>query len=59
MIADEVSFSVLPAKHYRFLIILSPVGSYYAANDGGLSTTRIYVEDEFSGRPWAAPVSPR
>ena len=47
MIADEVSFSVLPAKHYRFLIILSPVGSYYAANDGGLSATRIYVEDEF------------
>ena len=47
MIADEVSFSVLPAKHYRFLIILSPVGSYYAANDGGLSATRIFVEDEF------------
>ncbi|MDR0841444.1 MAG: branched-chain amino acid aminotransferase [Christensenellaceae bacterium] len=45
--ADEVSFSVLPAKHYRFMIILSPVGSYYAANDGGLSATRIYVEDEF------------
>jgi branched-chain amino acid aminotransferase len=44
---DEVSFSVLPAKHYRFLIILCPVGSYYAANDGGLSATRIYVEDEF------------
>ena len=47
MIADEVSFSVLPAKHYRFIIILSPVGSYYAANDGGLHTTRIFVEDEF------------
>lgn len=45
--ADEISFSVLPAKHYRFMIILSPVGSYYAANDGGLSATRIYVEDEF------------
>ena len=44
---DEVSFSVLPAKHYRFLIILSPTGSYYAANDGGLSTTRIYVQDEY------------
>ena len=44
---DEVSFSVLPAKHYRFMIILSPTGSYYAANDGGLSTTRIYVEDEY------------
>ncbi len=45
--ADEVSFSVLPAKHYRFMIILTPCGSYYAANDGGLSTTRIYVQDEY------------
>ncbi|MBQ5757760.1 MAG: branched-chain-amino-acid transaminase, partial [Clostridia bacterium] len=44
---DEVSFSVLPAKHYRFMIILSPTGSYYAANDGGLSTTRIYVQDQY------------
>ena len=44
---DEVSFSVLPAKHYKFMIILSPTGSYYAANDGGLSTTRIYVQDEY------------
>lgn len=44
---DEVSFSVLPAKHYRFMIILSPTGSYYAANDNGLSTTRIYVQDNY------------
>ena len=44
---DEVSFSVLPAKHYRFMIILSPTVSYYAANDGGLSTTRIYVQDKY------------
>ena len=44
---DEVSFSVLPAKHYRFMVILSPTGSYYAANDGGLSTTRIFVQDEY------------
>ena len=44
---DEVSFSVLPAKHYRFLIILSPTGSYYAANDGGLSATRIFVQDTY------------
>ena len=44
---DEVSFSVLPAKHYKFMIILSPTGSYYAANDGGLSATRIYVQDEY------------
>ena len=44
---DEVSFSVLPAKHYRFMIILTPTGSYYAANDGGLATTRIYVQDNY------------
>ena len=44
---DEVSFSVLPAKHYKFMIILSPVGSYYASNDGGLSTARIYVSDNY------------
>ena len=47
MFGDEVSFSVLPAKHYRFMIILSPTGSYYAANDGGLTTTRIYVQNEY------------
>lgn len=47
MFGDEVSFSVLPAKHYRFMVILSPTGSYYAANDGGLSTTRIYVQNEY------------
>lgn len=44
---DEVSFSVLPAKHYKFMIILSPTGSYYAANDGGLATTRIFVQDKY------------
>ncbi|MEA4965560.1 MAG: branched-chain amino acid aminotransferase [Oscillospiraceae bacterium] len=47
LFGDEVSFSVLPAKHYKFLIILSPTGSYYAANNGGLVTTRIFVEDEY------------
>ena len=47
LFGDEVSFSVLPAQHYRFMIILSPTGSYYAANDGGLTTTRIFVEDEY------------
>lgn len=47
ILSDEVSFSVLPAKHYRFMIILCPSGPYYAANMGKLSTTRIYVEDEF------------
>ncbi len=47
ILSDEVSFSVLPAKHYRFMIILCPSGPYYAANMGKLSATRIYVEDEF------------
>ena len=47
IISDEVSFSVLPAKHYRFMIILCPSGPYYAGNMGKLSATRIFVEDEF------------
>ena len=47
IISDEVSFSVLPAKHYRFMIILCPSGPYYAGNMGKLSTTRIFVEDEY------------
>ena len=47
LFGDEVSFSVLPAQHYKFMIILSPTGSYYAANDGGLTTARIFVEDEY------------
>ena len=38
---------MLPAKHYKFMIILSPTGSYYAANDGGITTTRIYVQDQY------------
>ena len=47
LFGDEVSFSVLPAQHYKFMIILSPTGSYYAANDAGLTTTRIYVQDKY------------
>jgi len=47
LFGDEVSFSVLPAQHYKFMIILSPTGSYYAANDGGITTTRIYVQDKY------------
>ena len=47
LFGDEVSFSVLPAQHYKFMIILSPTGSYYTANDKGLTTTRIYVQDKY------------
>lgn len=45
--ADDLSFAVKPASHYRFMIILTATGPYYAANAGGLSTTRIYVEDKY------------
>lgn len=45
--ADDLSFAVKPAGHYRFVIIMAATGPYYAANAGGLGTTRIYVEDEY------------
>ena len=43
-IADEPFLGVRAAGHYLFIIILSPVGSYYA---GGLAPTRLLVEDEY------------
>jgi branched-chain amino acid aminotransferase len=47
IIADDPALGVKSAKHYRFMIILAPSGPYYAANRGKLSTTRIFVEDEY------------
>ncbi len=47
IIADDPALGVKSAKHYRFMIILCPSGPYYAANRGKLSTTRIFVEDEY------------
>lgn len=44
IIADEPFLGVRPANHYLFMVILSPVGPYY---EGGLSPTKIYVEDEY------------
>ncbi len=46
IIASEAFVGVKVAKHYLFIIILSPSGAYYAAEGGGLSTTKIYVEDD-------------
>jgi len=43
-IADEPFLGVRAADHYLFMIILSPVGSYY---EGGLAPTRLLVEDEY------------
>jgi branched-chain amino acid aminotransferase len=45
--ADEAFIGVHPADHYKFVIICSPVGSYYAAPGGGLSATSIFVEEEY------------
>lgn len=44
MFATEKAVGVHPAKSYKFLIILSPVGSYYPE---GIDPVKIYVEDEF------------
>ncbi|MCL1896160.1 MAG: branched-chain amino acid aminotransferase [Clostridiales bacterium] len=42
--ANEPFLGVRPAKSYYFMIILSPVGSYYK---GGLQPTKIYVEGKY------------
>lgn len=44
MIAYDAMLGVHPAHNYRFFVILSPVGSYYA---NGLSPTKIFVEENF------------
>jgi len=44
IIATEPFLGVRPSKNYKFLIILSPVGAYYA---GQLSPVKIYVENDF------------
>lgn len=44
IIADEPFLGVRRANHYKFIIILSPVGPYYV---GGLAPTKIYVEDKY------------
>ena len=44
MFASEAAVGVHPAKSYRFVIILSPVGAYYPQ---GVNPIKIYVEDEF------------
>jgi branched-chain amino acid aminotransferase len=45
VIATEPFLGVRPSRKYKFIIILSPVGSYYKE---GLAPTKIYVEDEFT-----------
>lgn len=45
MVGTEGFLGVHPSKEYKFFIILSPVGSYYA---NGLQPTKIYVEDKYN-----------
>ncbi|NMA24472.1 MAG: branched-chain amino acid aminotransferase, partial [Clostridiales bacterium] len=42
--ADEPFLGVHAASHYKFVIIMSPVGPYYT---GGFKATSIYVEEEY------------
>ena len=42
IIATEAFLGIRPSKAYKFMIIMSPVGSYY---EGGLRPTKLYVED--------------
>jgi branched chain amino acid aminotransferase apoenzyme (EC 2.6.1.42) len=44
MIATEPFLGVRPATQYRFSIILSPVGAYYAE---GFNPVRIFVTDKY------------
>ncbi|BAB05875.1 branched-chain amino acid aminotransferase [Halalkalibacterium halodurans] len=43
--ANEINLSAVPSTEYTFMIILSPVGSYYKE---GIQPVNIYVEDEFT-----------
>jgi len=44
MIATEAYLGVAPSKKYKFMIILSPVGSYYKE---GIHPVKILVENEY------------
>lgn len=44
MIGTDPALGVHASHHYKFFIILSPVGAYYAH---GLTPTKIYIEDVY------------
>ena len=44
MFAYQPKLGVHDAEHYKFMVILSPVGSYYKE---GLKPVSIYVEDKY------------
>ncbi|ANS74703.1 branched chain amino acid aminotransferase [Paenibacillus yonginensis] len=45
VIATEPALGVSPSQQYKFMIILSPVGTYYAE---GIKPVSIYVESEYA-----------
>lgn len=45
VIATDVHIGVHPSSSYKFIVILSPVGAYYAE---GINPVKIYVEDKFT-----------
>jgi len=45
VIATDAVLGVRPSDTYQFIIIMSPVGAYYAT---GMDPVSIYVEDEYS-----------
>ncbi len=44
IIATDVHIGVHPSHTYKFFVVLSPVGAYYAE---GINPVKIYVEDEY------------
>ncbi len=44
IIATDVQLGVHPSKSYKFMVILSPVGAYYAE---GIKPVKIFVEREY------------
>lgn len=44
VIATDAALGVRPSNSYKFMIILSPVGPYYAE---GLNPVKIWIEDEY------------
>jgi len=44
VIATEAALGVSPSRQYKFMIIMSPVGAYYAE---GIKPVSIYVESEY------------
>lgn len=45
VIATEAALGVHPSHNFKFMIIMSPVGPYYAVK--GLEPVQIFVEDEY------------